>query len=428
MIRGWHTNDGVAATRPGAPLLRRLLLLLLLIPARAHAQGDDPPNVFLDCAASGCDGEHIRSELTFVRWMRDRADADVHVIVTSETTGGGGAGYHMSLRGRERFAGDSVDLRFTMPQSSTAAERRDELTIRLAQALVRYAARTRAGAEIQVAMRAPLTSAPAPARDAWRGWVFSAAFSAQLEGESRESEREYELEFSAGRVTDVWKIDLDVEGSYDLLIFELTDSTVRSVRRDFEADLLLVRAIARLWSAGLRADIGTSTFANQDLYTRLAGVLEYSFLPYADFSRRQITLQYSLGARHFDYAAPTIYDRTSELRADHELALNVNFQQPWGSANAEFSGAHYLHDLRRYNLSSWVNLNVRLLRGFSLAVSGSYERVRDQIYIPKGDASDEEVLLRRRALETGYRYATSVGVRYTFGSIYSTVVNPRIGY
>lgn len=45
---------------------------------------------------------------------------------------------------------------------------------------------------------------------------------------------------------------------------------------------------------------------------------------------------------------------------------------------------------------------------------------------PKGDASDEEVLLQRRALETGYRYGTSIGLRYTFGSIYNNIMNPRL--
>jgi hypothetical protein len=69
---------------------------------------------------------------------------------------------------------------------------------------------------------------------------------------------------------------------------------------------------------------------------------------------------------------------------------------------------------------------VRLVRGLSLDLFANYERVRDQIYIPAGDATDEEVLLQRRALETGYRYGTSIGLRYTFGSIYNNIVNPRL--
>jgi hypothetical protein len=39
----------------------------------------------------------------------------------------------------------------------------------------------------------------------------------------------------------------------------------------------------------------------------------------------------------------------------------------------------------------------------------------------------EEVLLQRRQLETGYSYFFSVGLSYTFGSIFTNVVNPRFG-
>ncbi|MGH7448874.1 MAG: hypothetical protein ACRELT_14985, partial [Longimicrobiales bacterium] len=157
------------------------------------------------------------------------------------------------------------------------------------------------------------------------------------------------------------------------------------MQRDYVARADVARAIARLWSAGASVAVGSSSFANQDLYARVGALLEYSLFPYADFSRRRATLQYSLGVRHFDYDEITIFDRVSEQRPDQRLQLTVQFQQPWGSATVELSGSHYLDDLRRNNLSTFVNLNVRLLRGLSLDLRGNYERVRDQIYIPKGD-------------------------------------------
>ncbi|MFA9453938.1 MAG: hypothetical protein ACERK6_08490, partial [Candidatus Aminicenantaceae bacterium] len=54
-----------------------------------------------------------------------------------------------------------------------------------------------------------------------------------------------------------------------------------------------------------------------------------------------------------------------------------------------------------------------------------YERIHDQLALPIGDASIDEVLLRRRELATDYDYSLSVGFRFTFGSVYSNVVNPR---
>jgi len=58
---------------------------------------------------------------------------------------------------------------------------------------------------------------------------------------------------------------------------------------------------------------------------------------------------------------------------------------------------------------------------------GSYSRVRDQLGLRKESATDEEILLRLRELETSFRYFVSLGLTYTFGSIYSNVVNPRFG-
>ncbi|HEX6135155.1 MAG TPA: hypothetical protein VFZ24_14400 [Longimicrobiales bacterium] len=387
-----------------------------------------PPAVFLDCQGPGCDGGHFRNEIRFVHWMRDRNDADVYILVTSQTTGGGGRSYLLSLRGLERFAGDSTEIRFTTDQASTDAERRDALTARIAQGLVRYAVHTDAAGQVQVGSAAAndLQGADAERRDPWNYWVFSTRLSAEIDGESREQAREFELSFDADRVTEAWKIGLRLEATYDEQEFELTDRTIRSVRRDYETGGEVAFSVGGQWSAGMRVELGTSSFANQDLYARTAGLLEYSFLPYSEFTRRRVILQYSVGARYFDYSEITVYDRLTEQRADHQLQFTVEFRQPWGSASVDLSGAHYLDDFERNNLSSRANLNIRLIRGLSLDLFGMYERVRDQIYIPKGDATDEEVLLRRRALETGYRYRTSVGLRYTFGSIYNNVVNPRL--
>ena len=41
--------------------------------------------------------------------------------------------------------------------------------------------------------------------------------------------------------------------------------------------------------------------------------------------------------------------------------------------------------------------------------------------------TDEEILLRQRELATSFQYFVSLGVSYTFGSIFSNVVNPRFG-
>ena len=39
----------------------------------------------------------------------------------------------------------------------------------------------------------------------------------------------------------------------------------------------------------------------------------------------------------------------------------------------------------------------------------------------------EEILLRLRELQSDYEYGFSISLTYTFGSIFSSIVNPRFG-
>jgi hypothetical protein len=60
-------------------------------------------------------------------------------------------------------------------------------------------------------------------------------------------------------------------------------------------------------------------------------------------------------------------------------------------------------------------------------MGGYYRRIRDQLYLSLEGATDEEILLRQKQLATSYRYFTSFGISYRFGSIFNNVVNPRFG-
>ena len=70
---------------------------------------------------------------------------------------------------------------------------------------------------------------------------------------------------------------------------------------------------------------------------------------------------------------------------------------------------------------------MRIACGLSLSIEGQMARLRDQIYLPRRDATEEEVLLRLRRLLSGYEYSLQIGLTYTFGSIFNTIVNPRFG-
>src|SRR5258708_33928454 len=66
--------------------------------------------VFLDCPDTFCDFDYYRTEITFVNWVRDRQYAQVHVLVTPQSTGGGQEN-PLSFIGLKRIAGRAGRLR-----------------------------------------------------------------------------------------------------------------------------------------------------------------------------------------------------------------------------------------------------------------------------------------------------------------------------
>ena len=82
------------------------LWLVAIAAGPAMAQGtvpvqplDRPLRVFFDCRSGGCDQEFFRRELTWIDHVRDQKDADVHVLVTGQGTGGGGTEYTLRFIG-----------------------------------------------------------------------------------------------------------------------------------------------------------------------------------------------------------------------------------------------------------------------------------------------------------------------------------------
>ena len=111
-----------------------------------------------------------------------------------------------------------------------------------------------------------------------------------------------------------------------------------------------------------------------------------------------------------------------------QLQIAFQVQQKWGSVNISLEGSNYFHDFEKNRVELEGSIQIRIIKGLSLQINGSVARIRDQLSLVKGDeATAEEVYLRLRELATGYNVEGSLGLTYTFGSIYNNVVNPRFG-
>ena len=65
------------------------------------------PNVFLDCQTR-CYLSHIRTQLNYVNFVRDRQEADIYMFLTSLRTGSGGLEYTLESTGFGDFEGIST--------------------------------------------------------------------------------------------------------------------------------------------------------------------------------------------------------------------------------------------------------------------------------------------------------------------------------
>jgi hypothetical protein len=399
-------------------------------PPQLPAQDPAQParlRVFLDCYQ--CDIDYLRQTVGFVDYMRERTDADLHVLVTTQSTGGGGLAWTIEVIGLGRFAGHDHDYQFSTPQTATSDDRRREFARMFKISLVDYSADTAAMAELDVTWRPPAAGTPAePQDDPWDYWVFRTNASGNSSGEQLSSSRSYRFSFSASRVTEAWKITSSVSTSVSRSDFTLDDgSVVESERDSWSASGLVVKSLGPKWSIGGRGSMSHSSFSNTDRAVSFAPGIEFDFFPYAESTRRSLTVQYTIGAFRNDYREITVFDKLSETVPNHSVIVSLGLRQPWGSLGAYTSVSQHLNHTDRYRMSVSGSTDVRLFRGFSFNVFASYDKIRDQISLQKGSATRDEVLLRLRQLSTNYSYYLSFGFSYSFGSIYNNIVNPRFG-
>ena len=414
-------------------MTRVLLFLALCTPSLLKAQAPaDAINIFLDC--SYCDRTFVRTEINYVNWVRDRAVADLHVLVSNENTGGGGDRFTFAFIGLRRFLGQEDTLVYTSSNNDTEDEIRRAWTRTLAIGLVPFVARTKAGiAGLQVSWKRPESEvAAAPATkpdDRWNFWVFTLSLNSSFDGEESQNFLNWNAEIEANRTTEKFKTDVELNGSFAHSSFTIAEgSTTRKVtanREYYSAGGLAVKSVGDHWAVGFESQAVRASFENIDLSVDGGPAVEYSLWPYSEATRRSLVFRYSAGVRSLQYAARTIYNQTSETLPAHVFKSEMKLKQRWGSLNMEAQYFQYLHDTQFYNLYTRASANLRLFKGFSVNFYGSYSRVRDQLSLSQEELTPEEVLLRQQQLATGFRYYGGVGVSYSFGSIFNNVVNPR---
>ncbi len=418
--------------------MRRILTVLLLASPLPVANGvaQEPAAdttaqalfVFLDCNGPNCDFDHFRREITWVNWVRDRQDSDVHLLVTAQITGGGGWHYTLDYLGRRNLVGQDRSLTYTSDPDDTDAEVRDGLTQTIALGLVRFVDTSPIAPRLFVTYREPQVAVVQREEDdPWNLWVFRINGNGSVRGEAQQSSYSIGGSATASRVAEDFKINTRLSGRYSRDEFDLEEGEKYiNTSENYSAGVDLAWSLSNHWSAGGGANANRSTYLNRDLAIFAGPAIEYNIFPYDESTRRSITFLYTVEVAAFNYELITVEGKTDEILPRHSLSISATVQQPWGQVFGSIGGTQYLHDPKVHSIDTFAFFEYRLFRGLNFNLSGNFSRIKDQFYLPAEGLTDEEILLRRRALETDYRFSTRIGFSYRFGSKFANIVNPRM--
>lgn len=388
-----------------------------------------PENVrlFIDCRAS-CDQNFIKTEIHYINYVNDRFQANVHILITSQNTGSGGREYKLQITGQGPFEGMSDTLSYIREATAT-----DDDDRRLAVGTIRlgifpYLFKTEKAKDMLVSLKEQedlQDELKIPEKDPWNFWVFSIEAEGSFEGEKNYSSRNIEGGFSASHVTDKLKVDFRADANHETNRYGEGADEFQFTNKSYDFDNTTVWSLSPRLSAGGSVSMEQSDYQNYKLAFSLTPAIEYNFFPYKESTNRSLTLMYRIGPQYFNYYEETIYLKTKEMRLQESLSLEMRYNKAWGEISGATSFSHYFHDFSKNRLSFNGNVELRVFKGFFFNFGGSYSFQRDQLNIVKGDVTDQDLLTRRRELNSDFDFNVDFGVRYRFGSLFNNIVNPR---
>lgn len=405
-----------------------LLLSLFLCTLNSFSQNSDTTHIDKkDALKIYLDIYHnvtfVKENITFVNYVRDLKDADVHILETIQEVGGGGFEFTYIFTGNKHFTGKNDTLKFHTSADNTTDEIRNQQVKYLKIGLLPYASHTPFIKQLDVNFDG-ISENETP-EDKWKSWVFNIDASANINGEDSYQQYYLNSSVSAEKVTEKWKIEIDYSKYKNLSYFYLEDDTVFSSTNTNYFRTLVARSIGEHWAVGFNGDFGNSTYNNKQIFTGFWPTLEYNVFPYSKSNIVQLRFQYLVGPKYYKYYDTTIFNKTEELLFSERLGVAFAINKKWGSINTSISAEHYFHDFSKHRLNFDNELNIRVVKGLSVFLYGNYAIIQDQIFLPKGDLSYEEILLQQKQASTSFSFWAFVGFSYSFGSIYNNVVNPR---
>ncbi|PHN03942.1 hypothetical protein [Flavilitoribacter nigricans] len=403
------------------------LSFLFIVPAQAQMSEDiDRLNVFVDCSA--CDMSYLKQEINYVNHAVDPFVAQVHIFIANQGLNSGGTLYKINFIGKGKMDGNNLNMDLETDPTATSVEINQALKRTIEMGLVAFLAHTPMGDQIELKIKsdAPVAKRPEPVSGPLDNWIFELSANAAWNNESSQSVINTSYALDADYVTPEMRIRMRPYYSYRQQKVQNNGEDIISIRRRSYMTSSVVKSINDHWSYGFFHSLNNSTYSNIKLANWIAPALEYNIFPYSEVPFKEFTIAYRVGWLSQKYYEETIYFKLAEEVLSQVLNVNLRLRQPWGYVNTSLRGSNFLNDWSKNRMTFDSRLSVRVIKGFSVNLSGGFEVINDQISLPKGEASIEEILLGQRQLATNFETNLRFGLSYTFGDLYNNVVNTRL--
>lgn len=413
-----------------------LFILSLLFSLSVYSQNisNQKLSIFIDGWI--VDYDYIRNDVKFIDFVTDSKIADVHVIVSRTSTGGGGSEYKLAFYGRDFEQMPNITLSCNTYSFESVVQIREKLANTLKAGLLPFIHEKNGAGSVSITSNTLaetdtiMESGESATADKWRNWVFRIGLRGGISGEEQKQNIDYSVNLDANKITDLWK----VETGYD---FYRKESKITSIEDGVEEviynsilrkdlDMRFVYSISDHWSTGMFFQGTQNTYRNDKMTLELIPALQYNFFQWSEVDRRSFTVTYKIGPSYNSYYETTIYGADKEWLWSENIEVRYEKVETWGDIEIWLEGGHYFPDFEKYYYEAGIDLAFRISKGLSFTLKIQAENVHNQIYLPESELSLEDLLLNIRKPPTSFEYSSRIGIRFQFGSFYNNVVNERL--
>lgn len=392
-------------------------------------QAQNALTLFTDC---NCNKTLIKQRIDYVNHSQDPANAQVYLFITTQNLPQGGKIFKIDYTGQEEFSGNKLDFELATTSLMTDAEVDIALTNRIEIGLLGFLAGTpyAKSIKLEIDREAAANDAEAeanPPEDHWNNWIFEVFSNASFNKESLRKTTDFRAGLRIERSTPELRVRITPFYSYWSRIFTTADGEeLTSFRKRVYLSTSVVKSISNHWSIGLFGFGQHHSFNNIQFGYSIEPAIEYNFFDYNEVPFKEFTIAYRVGVLHNEYIDETVFLKTSESLISHRLNLDLRLRQKWGNVFSCISARAFQQDFSKRRLSLNGRCDVRVFKGLSVTFSGRYELINDQINLPRGDTSLEDILLGQTQLATNFETDFRFGLSYTFGSVFNNTVNTRL--